>query len=175
MTEPSPRAQLAGFISKFSPPIAARARAVLATLRTRLPGAVELVYDNYNALAIGFGPTERMRDLIVSVAVYPRWVSLFFFNPGQLDDPAKLLHGDGTMVRHLVLAAADDLDRSAVRALLRQAIAVADVALDARQPRRLVIKSVAARQRPRRPLLAARTAAKPRRGPGPPAPAGRRG
>ncbi len=178
MAEPSPRAQLSGFISKFSPPIAARARAVLAALRTRLPGAVELVYDNYNALAIGFGPTERMSDLIVSVAVYPRWVSLFFFNPGELDDPAQLLQGSGTMVRHLVLAAADDLDRPAVRALLRQAIAVADVPLDARQPRRLVIKSVSARQRPRRPAsaAAARTrAAKAGRGPVAPASARRRG
>ena len=109
MPEPSPRALLSGFISKFSPPIAAQARAVLAALRTRLPGAVELVYDNYNALAIGFGPSERMSDLIVSIAVYPRWVSLFFFNPGELDDPERLLKGSGTMVRHLVLASVDDL------------------------------------------------------------------
>ena len=173
MAEPSPRAQLSGFISKFSPPIAAQARAVLAALRARLPGAVELVYDNYNALAIGFGPTERMSDLIVSVAVYPRWVSLFFFNPGELDDPERLLRGSGTMVRHLLLTSADDLDRPAVRALLRQAVAAADVPLDGRQPRRLVIKSVSARQRPRRPAEPARVSTA-RRGPVAPASARRR-
>ena len=176
MPEPSPRALLSGFISKFSPPIAAQARAVLAALRTRLPGAVELVYDNYNALAIGFGPSERMSDLIVSVAVYPRWVSLFFFNPSALDDPERLLRGSGTMVRHLVLSSADDLDRPAVRALLRQAMAIADVPLDAGQPRRLVIKSVSARQRPRRPAPAARARlSNERRVPAPPASARRRG
>lgn len=157
--DPSPRAQLSSFISKFSPAIAAQARAVLAELRTRLPGATELVYDNYNALAIGFGPTERMRDLILSVAVYPRWVSLFFFNPRDLPDPDGLLRGSGTMVRHLVLESPADLDRPAVRTLVRKAVAAADVPLDAAQPRRLVIKSVSARQRARRPAPLARDGA----------------
>jgi hypothetical protein len=155
--DPSPRAQLSSFISKFSPDIAAQARAVLAELRTRLPGAIELVYDNYNALAIGFGPTERMSDLILSVAIFPRWVSLFFFNPQDLPDPEGLLRGKGTMVRHLVLASPADLDRPAVRTLVRRAVAGAEVPLDATQPRRLVIKSVSARQRARRPAPLARS------------------
>jgi hypothetical protein len=157
--DPSPRAQLSSFISKFSPDIAAQARAVLCELRTRLPGAVELVYDNYNALAIGFGPTERMHDLILSVAIYPRWVSLFFFNPQDLPDPDGLLRGTGTMVRHLVLASPADLDRPAVRTLVRRAVASSELPLDAAQPGRLVIKSVSARQRARRPAQLARDGA----------------
>lgn len=159
MADPSPRAQLSSFISEFSPVIAAQARTVLAELRTRLPGATELVYDNYNALAIGFGPTERMGDLILSVAIYPRWVSLLFFNPRRVPDPDGLLRGSGTMVRHLILASPDDLDRPAVRTLVRRAITAAVVPLDATQPRRLVIKSVSARQRARRPAPLARDGA----------------
>ena len=38
-------------------------------VRALLPGAIELVYNNYNALAIGFGPTERASDVIFSIAV----------------------------------------------------------------------------------------------------------
>jgi hypothetical protein len=41
----------------------------LAKMRARLPGAVELVYDNYNALAIGFGPTERTSEAVFSIEV----------------------------------------------------------------------------------------------------------
>jgi hypothetical protein len=33
-------------------------------MRGYLPGAIELVYDNYNALAIGFGPSEKSSDAI---------------------------------------------------------------------------------------------------------------
>jgi hypothetical protein len=72
------KAQLESFLEKFSPEIAKQATAILREMRRRYPTALELVYDNYNALAIGFGPTERASDAIFSIALYPKWVSLFF-------------------------------------------------------------------------------------------------
>ena len=70
--------QLASFIGKFSPEVAALAQSILAAMRERYPTALELVYDNYNALAIGFGPTEKPSQAIFSIAIFPKWVSLFF-------------------------------------------------------------------------------------------------
>jgi hypothetical protein len=61
VSEKSATAQLASFIAKFTPEVAASAKEALARIRKRWPGAIELVYDNYNALAIGFAPTERVR------------------------------------------------------------------------------------------------------------------
>src|SRR5688572_16302910 len=60
-----PKAQLEAFIAKFTPDVAAAARQALAKTRMLVPGAVELAYDNYNALAIGFGPTERASDAVL--------------------------------------------------------------------------------------------------------------
>ena len=51
--------QLDGFIDKFTPDIAALTRRLFERMKSRLPGAVIMVYDNYNALVIGFGPSER--------------------------------------------------------------------------------------------------------------------
>jgi hypothetical protein len=48
----SPRTQLAQFIARFDPAIAALARSARAAIRQRLPTATELVYDNYNAAAV---------------------------------------------------------------------------------------------------------------------------
>lgn len=118
-------------------------------MRKRLPGAVELVYDNYNALAIGFGPTERASDAIFSIAVYPKWVSLFFLQGTKLSDPQKLLKGKGTRVRHIVLEETT-LEKPAVRELMAQALRKARKRLDGEARRRIVIKSVSAKQRPRR-------------------------
>ena len=88
---PSPAAQLDAFLDKFTPDIAAQARIALRRMRARLPGAIELVYDNYNALAIGFSPTDRTSDAIFSIALFPRWVSLFFLMNGpRLRDPCLL-------------------------------------------------------------------------------------
>ncbi len=152
MPTSSPQSQLACFLAKFSPPVARRARAILAAMRQRLPGALELVYDNYNALAIGFGPTERVSDVIFSIAVYPRWVSLFFFRGKGLPDPKGVLRGEGSQVRHIVLDGPEDLDIPAVKALIRAALANAILPLDPKQKSRLIIKSVSSKQRPRRPI-----------------------
>src|ERR1039458_9537409 len=65
----------------------------------RLPGAVQLVYDNYNALVIGFGPSERASEASFSIVLYPRWVTLFFLQGAGLPDPRRLLKGSGKVVR----------------------------------------------------------------------------
>src|SRR5262245_58172050 len=142
--------QLSPFIDKFDPAVAAVARAALRKMTLRLPGATQVVYDNYNALAIGFGASEKRSDVEFSIAVFPRWVSLFFFEGVQLTDPTGILRGTGRQVRHIVLKSADDLDRPAIKALMQQALSVADPPIPTRRKGTLIIKSVSARQRPRR-------------------------
>jgi hypothetical protein len=138
----APSAQLAGFIARFPPPIAKLTKAVLEKMRTRLPGAVELVYDKANALAIGFGPDERASNIIVSIATYSKWINLYFFEGDRLPDPQGLLQGTGTMVRHIRINEAADLDRPAVKALMSAALRAADPPLDRQAKRRMVIKQV---------------------------------
>jgi len=144
--------QLDELLAKFAPEVEGIARQALKKMRVRLPGAIELVYDNYNALAIGFSPTERASDAIFSIALYPRWVSLFFLiNGTTLHDPDCYLRGGGSRVRHTVLENAATFDDPAVVDLMGQALEMSPKQIDATQPRRLVIKSISAKQRPRRP------------------------
>jgi hypothetical protein len=143
--------QLAGFLAKFTPEIERVAKRTRAKMRARLPGAMELVYDNYNALAIGYGPSEKASEAIFSIALFPRWISLFFLQAKGLKDPAGLLQGSGHVARHIVLESANDLEKPAICDLMEQTLKLAKVPLDSKAPRKLVIKSVSAKQRPRRP------------------------
>lgn len=147
----SPREQLDTFIDRFTPEIARLARAAIIRMRKLTPGALELVYDNYNALAIGFGPSEKASEAIFSIALFPRWVSLFFLQGADLPDPAGRLSGTGKTARHIILSRAETLDEPDVLMLIDIALAAARVPLDPDEKRRLIIKSVSARQRPRRP------------------------
>ena len=90
-----PAKQLDGFMTRFSPSMAKLTKAVLKMMRERLPGAVELIYDKANALAIGFGPDERAGHAINSIAVYSNWINLYFFEGDSLPDREGLLKGTG--------------------------------------------------------------------------------
>ena len=148
----SPEGQLDSFLDKYTPAIATLARACLKKMRARLPGAVQLVYDNYNALVIGFGPSERASEAMFSIVLYPRWVTLFFLRGAGLPDPLRLLKGSGKVVRYIRLASAADLDLPAVQELMVQALRRAEAGIDPAAPGRLVIRSISAKQRPRRPV-----------------------
>jgi len=147
--------QLAGFIAKFTPAMAKEARAALARVRTLVPApAVQMVYDNFNGLVIGFSPSERPSDAILSVFITRDHITLCFINDGpSLPDPEKLLKGSGNVVRHMRLASAKDLDRPAVKALIKEAVRRSDVPFSKRGRSKLVIRAIAPKQRPRRPQL----------------------
>ena len=144
-------AQLDRFIDKYSPEVAADARALLARLKARLPGAQILVYDNYNALAVGFGASEKVGDILLSIALYPRWINLFFMYGTALDDPHALLAGAGSRVRRVSRVTGASLNDPRVDALIARAIDVAEPPIDPGAPQRLIVKSVSPKQRPRRP------------------------
>jgi hypothetical protein len=146
-------AELASFLARFTPEIAAKARDVRAILAARMPHAVQLIYDNYNALVIGFGPSERASEAIFSIAIYPRWVNIFFLQAvrQRLDDPQGLLKGEGSTVRHVRIDDPAKLDEPALRALLERSLRDARVPLVDGASGRTVVRAVAAKQRARRP------------------------
>jgi hypothetical protein len=151
MPEENPEEQLASFIAKYTPEIASLAEAILTKMRGLYPTAIEMVYDNYNALVVGFCPTERPSEAIFSVVLYPKWVSLFFLQAKGLRDPDGLLQGSGSVARHIVLPSPATLDDPSVRALMEEAETRAIAAFDRKGARRLIIKSISDKQRPRRP------------------------
>ncbi|MEA3002787.1 MAG: hypothetical protein QOH81_1575 [Sphingomonadales bacterium] len=143
--------QLDTFIDKFTPEVASLTRALLTKAKARIPGATILVYDNYNALAIGFGPGEKAGEAILSLAVMPRWVTLCFLWGVRLADPHRLLKGGGSRVRHVRLLTPEAFDDPRIDALIDEALAMAEPTIDPAGEQRLIIKSISAKQRRRRP------------------------
>jgi hypothetical protein len=138
-------------LAKYSPDIAKHMRAARNKLRSRIPRGYELIYDNYNALATGFSPTGNASAAVISLAAYPRWVTLFFLQGAGLDDPHRLLEGTGSRVRSIRLRLPDTLDDPRVARLIQQALGQQAAAFAAAPALSTHIKSVSARQRPRRP------------------------
>lgn len=146
----SAEAQLRSFIEKFERKDQRLIRAVRSAVRKRFPTANELVWDNYNFFVIGYSPTERPTDSIVSIAARANGVGLCFIHGAALPDPKRLLVGSGKQTRFIRIESASLLTHPDVEALIASAIGRAKTPLPTNGRGRLIIRSVAAKQRPRR-------------------------
>ena len=144
-----PESRLNGFIDKFDAAVARQIRSVRKALRKRLPGAVELIYDNYNFFVIGYGPNERASEAVLSITAQAKGVSICFIQGAKLPDPAGILSGGGNQTRFLRLENAEVLSRLEVEALIRAALALGKTPMPTAKGY-TVIKSVSVKQRPRR-------------------------
>ena len=153
MKEKPPQDQVAEFIAKFTPEVAEIAWEAFEKLRKRLAGAVIMVYDNYYALVIGFGATERPSEAFLSLVVYPRWVSVCFLQGVKLPDPQSVLSGQGKQVRHIRLESAKTLGKPAIKTLILEAVKLGGKPLLPTSPERIIIKLISTNQRSRRPEM----------------------
>jgi hypothetical protein len=149
-TVTDPESRLRDFIAKFEPEHQAVIRAARKKLRQRFPTATELAYDNYNFFVIGLCPNERPSDCIVTIAAAANGVGLCFVRGASLPDPEKVLLGSGKQTRFLRLPSAEMLDKPAIQTLLSLAAERSQTPLPVTGRGPLVIRSVSAKQRPRR-------------------------
>jgi hypothetical protein len=142
--------QLQAFIGKFDPENQALIRSVRREMRRRLPTAHELAYDNYNFFVIGYGSTVRPSDCVLSIAAGANGVGLCFIHGARLPDPKKILLGSGNQTRFIRVPSVDVLARPEVDALIALAVKAAKTPMPASGRGPLIIRSVSAKQRPRR-------------------------
>jgi hypothetical protein len=149
-TNASAPQQVKACIAKFDPAHQKLIRAVRAALSRHFPTGAELAYDNYNFFVLGYGPTERPSDAVVSIACGANGVGLCFLHGATLPDPQRILLGSGNQTRFIRLESADVLKRPEVAALLERAIARARTPFPTRGRRVLIVRAISAKQRPRR-------------------------
>ena len=151
--------QLERFIAKFEPAMQRLIRQLRRAMQRRIPAANELVYDNYNFLVIAYCPTEKVSDSYLSLGANGHGVNLFFgYNGSKLADPEGLLEGTGKLNRFVRIQSAKQFASPGIQALISSAIGLSNVAPTRTGPRRLLIRAVSPKQRPRR--LPQRTASR---------------
>jgi hypothetical protein len=146
----TPESELRSFVERFDPKDQKLIRSVRSAVRKLLPTANELVWDNYNFFVIGYSPTERPADSILSIAARAHGVGVCFIQGAQLPDPKRLLLGSGKQTRFIRVEAASQLAHPDIEALIAAAIDQARVPLPTGGRGRLIIRSVSAKQRQRR-------------------------
>lgn len=142
--EPTPAAQFAKLLARFSPKIVAFAKRCMPKIRQALPGCLQLVYEYRHCVVISFGQSEQGAEGIVALSIYPEEVRLYFQGGKFLADPKDLLQGSAG-VRYVVLETAAAIDHPDIKALFKEAIKYRKAKLPragaaARSP--MIIKSI---------------------------------
>ena len=89
------------------------------------PKSNELIYDNYNALAFGWSPTDRVGHTFCSVAVgrSSHNVHFGFYWGTQIADPKNILLGDGNQYRYILVKERNDFPKAYIKKLIKEAYA----------------------------------------------------
>lgn len=86
------------------------------------PECNELIYDNYNAVAFGWSPTDKLGDTFCSIAVGSnKYVHFGFYWGSKLTDPKRILLGNGKQYRYIKVKERSDFPVEYIKKLLAEA------------------------------------------------------
>lgn len=87
------------------------------------PTANELIYDNYNALAFGWSPTDRVGHVFCSIAVgrTSKNIHFGFYWGSELTDPKKMLLGQGSQYRYILVKDKKEFPKAYIKKLVKEA------------------------------------------------------
>jgi hypothetical protein len=90
---------------------------------TLYPKTNELIYDNYNALAFGWSPTDRVGHTFCSIAVGRTSYNVHFgfYWGSQIADPEKKLIGEGRQYRYLLVKNRNEFPVTYIKKLMKEA------------------------------------------------------
>ena len=114
---------------KFLAPFPADIRETALWLREFVwdlyPNANELIYDNYNAVAFGWSPTDRVGHIFCNIAVGRSSgnVHFGFYWGSEIADPDKKLIGQGNQYRYLLVTDKKDFPKTYIKKLMKEAYA----------------------------------------------------
>src|SRR5215468_10167407 len=113
------------FLTPFPSGVKERALALRAFVWDLYPHCNELIYENYNALAFGWSPTDRVGHTFCSVAVgrSSHNVHFGFYWGSELSDPKKMLLGEGNQYRYILVKNKEGFPNAYITKLVKEAYA----------------------------------------------------
>jgi len=145
-------ADLLKFLKPFEDEIKERALWLREFVWDLYPETNELIYDNYNALAFGWSPTDRVGHTFCSVAVgrSSHNVHFGFYWGSELSDPKKMLLGDGNQYRYILVKDKKNFPKAYITKLVNAAHANSLAKVEDRKQIRqgaTIVKSVSTKKR----------------------------
>lgn len=122
----TPNRQLDEFLKPYQTEVQQLAFHIRSLITELVPEANELIWDNYNAVAMAYSKSFKLKDAFCHIAVYPKHVNLGFNRGTELLSPKIKLEGKGKLIRHVKVRNLDLFPLEHFRNLILQATQHAD-------------------------------------------------
>lgn len=111
------------FLSPFPDEVRERALWLRDFVWNLCPQTNELIYDNYNAVALGWSPTDKVGHTFCSIAVGRTSYNVHFgfYWGSEIADPEKILLGQGNQYRYILINDKKDLPKAYIKRLVKEA------------------------------------------------------
>lgn len=121
-----PNPQLKEFIAAYDPFIQQLTLDLRSFITDLVPGANELIWDNYNAVAIAYAKSEKLKDAFCHIAIYRQYVNFGFNRGAELTNQSLKLNGKGKLIRHITVRDFESFPKEDVKSMILEAVEIAD-------------------------------------------------
>ena len=114
---------------KFISPFSEEIQEIVLWLRDFVwdlyPKTNELIYDNYNAVAFGWSPTDKVGHTFCSIAIgrTSNNIHFGFYWGSEINDPENKLLGEGNQYRYILVKSKKDFPKAYMKKLMKEAYA----------------------------------------------------
>lgn len=91
-----------------------------------VPQANELIWDNYNAVAIAYSKSKKLKDAFCHIAVYSGHVNFGFNRGAELTKQTLNLNGKGKLIRHISIKDFKSFPKDDIIPMIWEAIEISE-------------------------------------------------
>lgn len=124
MMKPNP--QLETFMAPYNSKIQGLAMELRDFITGLVPEANELIWDNYNAVALAYSKSEQLKDAFCHMALYTHHINFGFNRGAELTYTPIKLNGKGKLIRHISVKDLRSFPEQDIKKMIWEAVGISE-------------------------------------------------
>lgn len=121
-----PNPQLKKFIEPYDERIQNLTMELRNFITDLVPDSNELIWDNYNAVAMAYSKSEKLKDAFCHIAVYSGHVNFGFNRGAELSKTNIQLNGKGKLIRHISVKDFQSFPQHEIKSMIWEAVGISE-------------------------------------------------
>lgn len=121
-----PNPLLKKFMEPYKPEVQKTAIELRDFITKLVPEANELIWDNYNAVAMAYSKSDKLKDAFCHISIYSKHVNFGFNRGAELTNSTLKLNGKGKLIRHISVKDFQSFPIEGIKILMWEAVEISE-------------------------------------------------